>query len=155
MKKFIVTDPGYFMYLKSIHDSRNEIWKKFCEYDNNGEYYKSEQFLRESLGLNFLEICSTGYGDWSNSIFSYSNKIYNQKFYADSGLVCVAEYTEEMESENIPGAVFETEKIRFIDWNEDDPSWTVLNIHTEEGSVWSTEPENDWNEEDDYSHLQK
>lgn len=148
--KYIVTDPCYLMHINSNKDENHAVWEKFCNLWHSGKFEDAEQLLKDYLKLDYLTICDTGYGDWSNCLYTDSKiKIYEQEFCADAGLVCVANCTEEMfNNYNVPGAVFETEQLRDVTFNDDDPNWTVVEIRTKEGSLHTEYPDTD---DEDYS----
>ena len=142
--KYIVTDPCYLMHI----NQNSTVWEEFCRLWFADKFEDAEAFLKDFLKLDYLTICDTGYGDWTNRLYTDSGiKIYKQKFYADSGLVCVANYTDEINRCNIPGAIFETEQLRDVEFNDDNPNWTVVEIHTKEGSLHTEYPNNEDDED--------
>ena len=145
--KYIVTDPCYLMHI----NQNRTVWEEFCRLWFADRFEDAEAFLKDFLKLDYLTICDTGYGDWTNHLYMDSGiKIYEQEFFADSGLVCVANCTDEMLNRyNISGAVFETEQLRDVRFNDDDPNWTVVEIHTKEGSLHTEYPNNEDYEDED------
>jgi len=154
MKKYIVTDPCYLMHINANEDENRAVWREFCNLWFADKFEDAEQLLKDYLNLDFLKISDTGYGDWTNHLYTDSEiKIYEQEFFADAGLVCVADYTAEIEENNISGAVFETEQLRDVTFNDDDSDWIVVEIRTKEGSLHTeypdTEEDYDYEDEDD------
>ena len=151
MKKYIITDPCYLMHINPNKDENNTVWKEFCNLWFDDKFEDAEALLKDFLKLEYLTICDTGYGDWTNYLYTDSEiKIYEQEFFADAGLVCVANCTDEMfNRHDISGAVFETEQLRDVRFNDDDPDWTVVEIRTKEGSLHTEYPNN---EDEDYDY---
>lgn len=160
MEKYIITDPCYLMHINANEDENHSVWREFCNLWFADKFDDAEALLKDYLKLDYLTICDTGYGDWVNHLYTDSEiKIYEQEFSADAGLVCVANCTDEIfKNDDISGAVFETEQLKDVRFNDDDPDWTVVEIRTKEGSLHTEYPDtededsegDDWPYWDDY-----
>lgn len=151
MKKYIITDPCYLMHINPNKDENDTdtVWDAFCDLWTEDKFEDAEALLKDFLKLDYLTICDNSCGDWTNYLYADSGiKICKQKFFSDTGLVCVANCTDEMfNRHDISGAVFETEQLRDVRFNDDDPGWTVVEIRTKEGSLHTEYPNN---EDEDY-----
>lgn len=141
MKTYIVTDPGYIM--------KPEKWEQYCDAMNEAinagrEISSCNGLLSELLGVP-AKADHTGYGDWSNELLCQNGGgvIIQREFCADSGMVCVCEYTPEMEAvirEKKSGkwcyALFLAEN-PVIEISRKDPRWTMIKI-TDGDSVYSS-----------------
>lgn len=160
MEKYIITDPCYLMHINPNEKENDTVWNAFCKLWFANKFDDAETLLKDYLKLDYLTICDTGYGDWVNHLYTDSEiKIYEQEFFADAGLVCVANCTDEIfKNDDISGAVFETEQLKDVRFNDDDPDWTVVEIRTKEGSLHTEYPDtededsegDDWPYWDDY-----
>lgn len=138
--KFIVTDPCYLVH----GENGKGTWTKFINAMNDN-VEDAEKILCDFLGVSFLKFDSTLYGDWENSIhFEKENdndNIIDNMFYADSGMVCVTEYTQKMEQEGVIGAIFECNGIKEVEFDDDNPRWMVVRIKTINNSIIESEQE--------------
>ena len=129
MKTILVTDPCYIL--------TNRDWDGLCKkYLSNGDDGLSEfrnqvqEVLRVISGDEKALAGDTGYGDWVNSIDG-------QMFYADSGMVCIVEYTDklkkylEREDISLPTGVAYVETGNDVTYKIDtkDPNWSRVIIH--------------------------
>lgn len=158
--KFVVTDPCYIV--------NEDVWSEACKHiDENGliDYPRFEEVISNACGTK-VDICDTGYGDWSNSISGPSGHIINRDFCADAGMVCVAKLTPEIEEHldmdldepNPIAAVIDVTDITEVSWRGSD-NWTKLCIETPEGLFESEddpnleddedEDEDDWDDDDE------
>lgn len=161
MKKYIITDPCYII--------PSTDWDKCCKIFDSAEYKAAEESrdyklqrelfdneinktLQEFSGDINAKATSTGYGDWTNSI--WGKNVLKHDFFADSGMVCVCELTDNIrkviDSRFIGMAVFETDKDIEIEFDWSDSDWTVVRIidkDTGREIVSSQEP---YSDDDDY-----
>lgn len=153
IRRYYVTDPCYLM-------NNDEVWEEFLKYYNDSTYDKAMEILKNEIHTDFLEVCDTGFGDWQNTI--YGDGVINSNFCADSGLVCVARVTKELEDfvkktytrpENLI-ASFDTDTDIEVKFDTENPNWTVVDIKDEHGNMWrssydSENDEDDWYDEDE------
>ena len=156
MTKYIITDPCYIL------DS--DTWQDCCSKANRNGLWDDEFF--DLLVMQALEQKSgskawatgTGIGDWDNSIGGNYKKVIQNRFVADSGMVCVCKWTEEIEQylKEEYGRFFEMgiaiiECVGDIDVELDksDSSWTVVKIKDDEGRFESLLADC-FDEEEDY-----
>ena len=166
--EYTVTDPCYLM--------DHERCSKCCEYaeqsardndrgnwDDDVFNFEVEKALREITG-GFVFVCSTGFGDWTNSIYkSYDRNddviINGANFGADAGMVCVVEVTKKLEDylENEYkdnafgiGAFFYTKERGVNVMTDGSNSWEVLRIMTKGGATIKTLDEETEEEDDEY-----
>lgn len=154
MKKFIITDPCYIC-------NDDDVWHEYCHHLGNADRSAlADEVLSKYLGTK-IETCSTGFGDWSNTISG--DGVLQENFCADAGLFCVVELTDRVreifeskrDGRKIEGsnlvAVFECNEIKSIEWDRTCEYWTVVEICTSEGIVSSDEPHyDDEYDDDDY-----
>jgi len=159
-QQYIITDPCYIL--------PDVTWDRICNECENEDYYNGKfdnlvtQALNEIAGTTNAKASSTGFGDWSNSMHSSDdNKIMQSDFYADSGMVCVVEYTKKFQSketneliERGGAALIKTEGDVKIKMNTDDPNWTVVEIDDDTDSFnsclpFSEDTDNEEEEDDD------
>ena len=95
-KTYIITDPSYIL--------TQDEWFKCCKIlDTNKNYSEvQEQFnlkvqmkLKDVSGDNNAWCNDTLIGDWTNSI--HGPDIIQSEFAADAGMVCICEYTDEVQ----------------------------------------------------------
>ena len=164
--KYLVTDPCYLLDLDAVNC--DSIWNKCIDdmfnsdhsgkYDDRTDYTGVQKILSEELRINVIRVSDTGYGDWFNSISSTSEhiKIIKNKFFADTGLMCVVEINEKLENflkDNSIGAIFESDEPIAVDVDCNNSSWYVLKItdlNSRHDYAASEEPEEDDYDEDDY-----
>lgn len=129
MKTIIVTDPCYIL----TNRDWDGLCKKYLSNSDDGlvEFRNQVQkVLRIISGDEKALADDTGYGDWVNSIDG-------QMFYADSGMVCVVEYTDKLkkylEKEDImlPTGVAYVETGDDVTYRIDrkNPEWSRVIIH--------------------------
>lgn len=151
--KYIITDPCYLISGKEwsrVYTSAEVFCKKegtFNDFRRFREIHEVEiaAWLEFETGSKAF-VSSTGYGDWENSLFSIDgkNKEHVGDFMADSGLVCVAKVSKELEdiAEDLDrhglAAVFEAEGEITVEMDTSDSSWTVISIKDEAGNSWRT-----------------
>lgn len=154
MKRYVVTDPCYIL--------PREIWSACCDKaesvygDDWGENF--DKFVQEAL-KDFTQgqafVCSTGFGDWDNDL--YGPRVEGLgSFCADSGMVCVCEYTGKVSDalnkdsnaiEAERAAVFEAEGPIEVDFDTSRSDWTVVEIEDANGDCWNTHIPDDGDEE--------
>lgn len=169
MKKYIITDPCYIL--------PDTEWDKCCEIFDSVAYKKAmeDRDYEKQRELFDIEVtsalkkysgdykacaCSTGFGDWTNSI--WGKNVLKHDFFADSGMVCVCELTETIQkhidkdsngnNEFNGMAVFETDADITIDFDTSDRSWTVVNVrdkHTGQTIIASQEPYDEYDDDDE------
>lgn len=151
MKKFIITDPCYIC-------NDDDVWHEYCHYLGNADRSSlADEVLSKYLRTK-IETCSTGFGDWSNTISG--DGVLQENFCADAGLFCVVELTDrvreifEYDGHRIEDsdlvAVFECNEIKSIEWDRTCEDWTFVEISTSEGLVHSSYPFADDSSYDDY-----
>lgn len=135
MKTLIITDPCYL-----IKDSEWDDTCRYCFRNEEGknqtkELVKFRKFIQELLRINSGDkkavAGDTGFGDWCNEIDG-------QQFYADSGMVCVVEYTNKLkkylDKENIllpiGVAYVEVDDNATYKIDTSNPNWSVVRIHS-------------------------
>ena len=86
--RFIITDPCYLI----DDDAHPDAWSHFCELSDSRSNWEvtqqANEYLSGELGFGIVA-ASTGFGDWSNCI--EGEGVVNMNFFADAGMVCVAE----------------------------------------------------------------
>lgn len=163
-KQYIITDPCYIL--------DDVTWDNACKevFDDKSDQY--ERFnsritdeLNKLAGTTDAQATDTGFGDWENLIHcSNDNKVLNEDFYADSGMVCVVEYTDTIKKaladndnekliERGGIAVIQTEGNVTIEFDHTDKSWTEIYIHDDEDTFCSI-PASSINEEDESDELE-
>ena len=134
MTQYIITDPCYVL--------PEQTWDEICKhYTTNEEFIKLvTQELNKLAGTTNALAENTGFGDWSNTMFSDDDsKIIYHDFFADSGTVCVVEYNDSIKSAitangndhllSIGGmALIETEGDVKVKMDTKDKNWTVVRI---------------------------
>lgn len=154
--KYIITDPCYLISGKEwsrVYTSAEVFCKKegtFNDFRRFREIHEVEiaAWLEFETGSKAF-VSSTGYGDWENSLLSIDGekKSHVGYFMADSGLVCVAKVSKELEdtvkdldSRGLEGlaAVFEAEGEITVEMDTSDSSRTVISIKDEAGNSWRT-----------------
>jgi len=137
-KYLIVTDPSYIL--------PEDIWDKCC----NEAAYSSELFdeciskaLSEFSGAKAWAH-STGFGDWSNSMSGPA--IVQDRFCADSGMVCVCQCTEPVggKLEDLPAhcfAVIDVDRSEVtVNFNMTVSDWCVVEIKAlDDTGEWHSE----------------
>lgn len=142
-KRYVITDPCYILP-RETWDECIEKCKAFESEDNWSTFFHKtvEQALHNlTKGQAFVE--STGFGDWSNCL--HGPCVHNTgAFCADSGTVCVCEYTDEVKE--ILGdscddcyALFDAEGPLQVNFNKEDRDWTVVEIEDANGDEWYTD----------------
>lgn len=133
MKTYIVTDPCYII--------RSNYWDYMGE---NGEWEDNIVRQLESMTKNKAWCFSTGYGDWSNRMEGDGVHDDHDEFTADTGLVCVCEYTDEvklnLQHENIPDycyALLDLEGDVDVSADTSNPNWTVIYVSGENSGAQS------------------
>lgn len=135
--QYLITDPCYVL--------PDEVWNKCCDValDDTPEAYDRfddtvTEELKQYSGSNNAKACRTGFGDWCNKIDSSGEGVHHiihSEFGADSGMVCVVEYTDRVKAEfskhlfkNGCAALIETEGDVTIYLHQDNPEWTEVEI---------------------------
>ena len=131
MSKYkVITDPCYIL----PEDIWNECIEK-CEQYKDANW--SERFneavkkaLTEFSGSNAW-VERTGFGDWTNEV--YGPAVVDPYFAADSGMVCVCDYSEPVKAslENISdgcAAMIETSGDITVEFDRSISDWTVVYI---------------------------
>lgn len=141
-KTYCITDPCYIL--------PSEIWSECCDKAGDNDEGWSERFyqhvtsaLTEFVGTTAYAD-STGFGDWNNCL--WGPKVDGTgAFFADSGMVCVCEYTSKVAealgdlTEKDGAAVFEAEGPIKVEFDRSDSSWTIVNIEDANGDCWHTD----------------
>ena len=147
MAKYIITDPCYLV-------SDHKVWASYCRLIKC-EVSNGDTFLSELLGTE-VKAASTGYGDWSNDIACVKGRghVISNRFCADAGLVCFCELTPEIYQHlETAGygegccAIIEAEN-PVCTFNEDNPDWTVITITDDNGAVYMSSEELEYDDED-------
>lgn len=146
---FIVTDPCYLI-------SDEKVWEDYCciIYDariptEEERYRLGDEFLSHYLDTE-IHVCKTGYGDWSNELYSVSSRVLKSRFVADSGLVCVTELTDKVNEEHKKRygygiredkhciALFFSTNLKEVKFDTSNPEWTRICIKdTERYHYWT------------------
>lgn len=144
-KKFIITDPCYLV-------ASQGVWRHFCDTIGDADLSEGEAVTIEAEKIlsQYLEtpvrVASTGYGDWSNEISG--KNVIASTFFADAGLVCVAELTPlvDQKHEAMFGyrisdkpcgvAVIEAEGLAEVKFDDSNPEWTLITITDTDGNVY-------------------
>ena len=144
MKTVIVTDPCYI-----IKDGEWDDACKYCSKDNTGvegnkEFDNFKDFIQNLLrtvsGDQLAVADETGFGDWVNEIGG-------QKFYADSGMVCVVELTDKLKNYmadngiNLPMGVayIDVDSSATYEIDTSDRDWSVVKIKSRGETIKSLE----------------
>lgn len=144
MKTVIVTDPCYI-----IKDGEWDDACKYCFKDNTGvegnkEFDNFKDFIQNLLrtvsGDQLAVADETGFGDWVNEIGG-------QKFYADSGMVCVVELTDKLKNYmadngiNLPMGVayIDVDSSATYEIDTSDRDWSVVKIKSRGETIKSLE----------------
>lgn len=141
MSKYkVITDPCYILP-ESVW---NACIEKCKDYEDNEWTEQFNKAVEESLTLYsgckaYVE--RTGFGDWTNTV--YGPSIVEFGFAADSGMVCVCDYSEPVRAalENISdgcAAMIETSGDITVEFDRSTSDWTVVYIRDEEGNEWHT-----------------
>ena len=145
-KKYVITDPCYIL--------PEEDWRKCCDYadktskEDNNDWSEIFHTAVEMALTRFTNASSwadsTGFGDWTNALWG-PNVNGTGAFFADSGSVCVCEYTDKVAealgdlTEKDGAAVFEAEGPIEVEFDRSDSSWTIVNIEDANGDCWHTD----------------
>lgn len=152
--KYIITDPCYIV--------PEDVWDKACQYIDDDaviDYANFEKVISDACGTK-VDCCDTGCGDWDNSISGPHDNIINKEFCADSGMVCFAQLTPEIENNmavndinlaNNSVAVVIDVSDAHVEWHGND-EWTIASIRTPEGYFYSEDypaddDDDDWDDE--------
>lgn len=138
-KKYIITDPCYIL--------PENVWsecfdKAYLEPDfDNDKFIKALKKALEDFSGSKAFVNKTGFGDWKNHLWFQGAVI--GEFIADSGMVCVCEFTEPVKEtmKNILscGAIFEAEDDISVDFDTNLPDWTIIKITDSNNNQWSTD----------------
>jgi len=128
--KYIVTDPCYLVNVLNDEERELFVWHKFV---STSDKVKADEYLSKELNAEIKSV-ETGFGDWENSLMLDRGwtALISKNFCADSGLVCVSEFTAKMQKiKDIYklGAVFEADKLTNVSFDTANPHWTVLTIN--------------------------
>lgn len=126
--KYVVTDPGYLL------DA--DDWDKFVDLLMDCKPVSDQIAFFKEHGITALAIADTGFGDWSNELYTtgcYPISIKQSSFCADAGMVGVFEVNDEVQKkvDELPEfccAIFETDLDITVDMDTLDPNWTVVKI---------------------------
>lgn len=174
MTKYIITDPCYIL--------PNDTWHEICDqsFSKDNEDYDlfntlTENALNELAKTTDAQASGTGIGDWCNSIRG-RNVLNSGEFCADSGMVCVVQYTPDIEkalSDHMSSsmnqfdimktqciALIEIEGTAKITLDTSDESWTVVEIldivdgrnkytYTSELSEFGEDEDEEWDDDDE------
>lgn len=145
-KRYVITDPGYILP-KNEWDKCLSYADKISKEDNAdwGEIFHTAVEMALTIFTNANSWAdSTGFGDWDNSIHGPCVH-YTGDFCADSGMVCVCEYTKAVEEkikdmiEQGYAALFDAEGPLKVNFNREVRDWTVVEIEDAEGNEWYTD----------------
>lgn len=155
MKQFIVTDPCYLITRDNWDQIISQCQTENYKLDEEMLCNKIAQHLNEMSATANSAVADTGYGDWSNKMIGPSDKIVFANFTADSGLVCVVEYTDQLKGqiEFDEGfmALVNVDDNAIINMDTTNKSWTVVEITDSSGVLSSLGYETN-EEEDDYDY---
>ena len=155
-KRYVITDPCYIL--------PEDLWDKCLSYadktskedntDWSGIFHTAVEMALTRFTKASSWADSTGFGDWNNCIHGPCVH-YTGGFCADSGMVCVCEYTDAV-AERIKdiiekgcAALFDAEGPLKVNFNREDRDWTVVEIEDAEGNEWHTDIPYDEDEEDE------
>lgn len=141
MSKYVITDPCYIL--------PNEMWIDCIETaeKTKGDWSKNftkqvTKALSEFTG-NEAWANSTGFGDWNNTIYGPCVDDMGT-FFADSGMVCVCEYTKAVKEalgtiiDKGGAATFEAVGPLKVNFDDTCPDWIVVEISDANGNEWNT-----------------
>jgi len=146
MKTYIITDPCYLVN----HADHPGVWARYCgmigEKTNYETTPEADDYLSKALGFR-IQTASTGYGDWRNSISGVGVK--HSGFFADAGLVCVAEMptnpavlADVSALIDVGGvAVFDAEEDISVVFDRSNRRWTIVRIFNRDGEEIITSQE--------------
>lgn len=171
-KQYIITDPCYIL--------SDTVWQNICKSCKDDDYYngtfdnKVTEELNKLANTTTAKASTTGFGDWDNCIHSDNPteaNIIQPDFFADSGMVCVVEYNDNIkqalkdkdndhltDEDKGGAAVIEIQDDSDIDIEMDtsDTNWTQVKISTPNENFWSMYPydsdDDDEEDEDDYDY---
>lgn len=133
MKTYIVTDPCYI-----IPDPE---WGRMSERNKWNENISN---YLESVTKSDAWCFDTGYGDWANVMSGDGVHEDHDEFTADAGMVCVCEYTDEIQRHirhtELPDycyALVDMEGSVDVQADRSDRHWTVITITNGEHSAYS------------------
>lgn len=156
-KRYVITDPCYIlpedMWDKCIEHAEKVMQEDKCDWSD--VFSTAVEAALTTFTNSNAWASDTGYGDWSNCLHGpYVH--YTGGFCADSGMVCICEYTEAVEErikdmtiDNGCAALFDAEGPLKVNFNKDAPDWTVVEIEDAEGNEWHTDIPYDEDEEDE------
>lgn len=136
MSKYVITDPCYV--------ADDKAWEKCIEDFSNFPKLIAEHLTELTKEQAYAS--NTGFGDWSNSLIGKDGCL--GSFGADSGMVSVCKYTEEV-AERLSGifagcyCVFEAEGPLNVTFDTSDECWTVVHIKDVLGNEFQTLPPDD------------
>ena len=148
-KILYITDPCYIL--------TGETWSEVVNNHNcDSDICKAFEKELEKISGAKAYVSRTGFGDWMNEIYSEDpSKIINPKFCADSGLVCVCEVNEVSEeclkqytTTDHMCAKVEVSDNYTVEFDQSDPSWTVVIIKDKNNKINSCIPYEEDDEED-------
>lgn len=124
MKTYIVTDPCYII--------RDQDWPRMGE---NGKWNENVVEHLENITKANAWCFDTRYGDWGNSMEGDGVHDDHIEFTADAGMVCVCEYTADIEyairSNGIPDhcyALVDMDGDIEVTDDKSAPRWTIIEI---------------------------
>jgi hypothetical protein len=155
MTKYIITDPCYVL--------SDEVWDNICSQCEDDDFSNGKfdtlctEALNKLAGTTNAVACSTGIGDWTNCIqCSNDDKVIEEEFFADSGMVCVVEYNEAIQNVFKNGiisrggvALIETEGEVIIEMDTSHEDWTIVYIEDDEDEFNSMPYDDDYDEDED------
>lgn len=154
-KRYVITDPCYIL--------PEDEWNKCLSYadktskEDNVDWSEIFHTAVEMALTRFTNASSwaesTGFGDWSNCLHGpYVH--HTGSFCADSGMVCVCEYTKAVEErindmtiDNGCYALFDATGPLKVNFDRSERDWTVVEIEDAEGLEWHTDIPYDEDEE--------
>ena len=150
-RKIVVTDPCYIMSHEDWDACCDEAQARKDEHKQEWEEAFDEIVSRKlsELSGHKAYATSTGFGDWNNEIDG-------QMFCADSGMVCVCYLTDEMKAKlnKYPNqsiaAIIEVEGDIKVEFNYDNPDWTVVYVEDEAGNGYQSFIPTDDEDDEEY-----
>lgn len=156
MTKYIITDPCYII--------NKDVWSECCKAAELPEHGWDNDLFNARVANELTKMTGskawasdTGFGDWENAIHGMHDKILQNNFCADSGMVSVCVLTDAIEAKlraEYPngfkdlGAIIECTGEVKVEFDKDDEDWTVVYIDDDENRFSSLLPPDEYDESD-------